>query len=62
MEKLKRLIEDNAVVSLRELEKDIGVCRQTLGSILNGKHKPTVLTVKKICNYFKVNYRDYLGE
>lgn len=44
--------------SLAAVAEKSGVSRQTLQNILNGK-KPSLLTVKKICNYFKVDYKDF---
>lgn len=57
---IKRLIEENLMVSLRQFEKKAGVTRQTIYNIFNNKCKPTVLTVKKICVYFGVDYKDYI--
>lgn len=59
MKNLKDLINDNLMISLRQFAKESGVSRQTLYNIMNG-FKPTVLTVKKICAYFKVDYKEYL--
>lgn len=57
---IKELINDKLMISLRQFEKETGVTRQTVYNILNGKGNPTVLTVKKICAYFGVNYKDYI--
>ena len=57
---IKELINDKLMVSLRQFEKEAGVTRQTIYNIFNDKCKPTVLTVKKICAYFGVDYKDYI--
>ena len=62
MNKLKDLIADNSMISLRQFAKEVGVTRRTLYSIINGEHKPYLLTVKKICAYFGVDYKDYIEE
>ena len=58
--KLKDLINDRLMISIRQFAKEIGITRQTVMNILSDKGKPTVLTVKKICAYFGVNYKDYI--
>lgn len=58
--KLKDLINDRLMISVRQLAKECGVSRQTLVNVLADKGTPTVLTVKKICAYFKVDYHDYI--
>ena len=57
---IKELINDKLMVSLRQFEKEAGVTRQTVYNIQNGKGNPTLLTVKKICAYFGVDYKDYI--
>lgn len=58
--KLKDLINDRLMISIRQFAKEIGITRQTVMNILSDKGKPTVLTVKKICAYFGVDYKDYI--
>lgn len=58
--KLKDLINER-VETLEQLSEKIGVTRQTLQNVLNGKN-PSLLTVKKICAYFGVDYKDYLED
>lgn len=58
--KLKDLINDRLMISLRQFEKETGVTRQTVYNILSDKGKPTVLTVKKICAYFGVDWREFI--
>lgn len=60
MKKLQDLINYKLMISIRKFEKETGVCRQTIMNILNNNHKPTELTVKKICKYFNVDYKEYL--
>lgn len=57
---LKDLINDRLMISLRQFAKECGVTRQTIYNILNGKYPPSLLTVKKICAYFGVDYKDYM--
>lgn len=57
--KLKDLLNDRTE-TLAKLSEGIGVSRQTLQNCLNGKGKPSLLTVKKICAYFGVDYKDYI--
>lgn len=56
---LKDLIEMRTI-PLRQFEKEIGVSRQTISNIMTGKTAASFLTVKKICNYFNVDYKEYL--
>lgn len=58
--KLKDLILDRLDVSIVKLSEKTGVTRQTIANILNEDHKPSLLTTKKICEYFKVNFREYI--
>lgn len=59
--KLKDLIEDRLMISLRRFAKEAGVSRPTISNILNGSRKnPSTLTVKKICRYFNVDWKDYI--
>lgn len=62
MEKIKRLIEDNLFTTVSEFCKNIDVSRETIANILNNKHKGqlSLLTVKKICRYFNVDFHDYI--
>lgn len=56
--KLKDLINER-METLTKLSEKSGVTRQTLQNILNGK-TPSLLTVKKICAYFGVDYKKYI--
>lgn len=58
--KLKDLILDNLEVSISQFSKDIGLNRRTIYYILTEKHQPRRVTIKKICKYFKVNFKDYI--
>ena len=60
MNKLQELIENNRTTSYEKLAQAIGVSRQTLYDIKNGKGTPYILTVKKICKYFGVDYKEYI--
>lgn len=58
MKQLKDLINERTV-TIRKLSGDIKVSPQTIQNILNGKN-PSLLTIKKVCNYFKVDFHDYI--
>lgn len=58
--KIKDLIEDRLMISIRQFAKETGIGRHTIAHILNGEGKPSLLTVKKICAYFGVDYKDYI--
>lgn len=57
---LGELINSNLEVSICKFAKDVGVSRMTIYNILNGKCLPTLATIKKICKYFNVDYRNYI--
>lgn len=60
-QRLASLILDNLEISIRKFCKEIKISRPTIDNIINNKdHEPTLLTIKKICNYFHVEYKDYL--
>lgn len=58
--KLKDLIINKLEISIRQFCKEIKISRQTIDNILNDKHTPTLLTIKKICKYFNVDFKDYI--
>lgn len=58
--KLKELIMDSLMISIRQFSKEVGLNRQTIYNILNDVGTPTVLTVKKITKYFGVDYKEYI--
>lgn len=58
--KIKDLIEDRLMISIRQFAKETGISRHTIAHILNGEGKQSLLTVKKICAYFGVDYKDYI--
>lgn len=58
--KIKDLIEDRLMISIRQFAKETGISRHTIAHILNGEGKSSLLTVKKICAYFGVDYKDYI--
>lgn len=62
--KLKDLILDRSMVSMEELSQNIGISRQTIYNIIDKKekYKPSLLTIKKICKYFNVEWRDFVDE
>ena len=60
--KIKDLILDNLNMSIRKFCKEVGLSRTTIDYILNdeNKHELNLLTIKKICNYFGADYKDYI--
>ena len=59
MKQLKDLI-DTRTETFDTLSRKIGTTKQTLFNVINNKGTPSILKVKKICKYFKVNYKDYI--
>ncbi len=59
-EKLKELITDKLTISINRFSKEIGISRQTIYKIFADKCTPSVLTVKKICEFFGEDYHDYI--
>ena len=57
---IKDLILDNLKISQRKFCKEIGISRQTIYKIINGRGTPTILTIKRICEYFDVDWKDYV--
>lgn len=60
MKNLKDLFDEKLMISLRQFEKKSGITRQTVYNVLGGRTKPAKLTIKKICAYFGVDYKDYI--
>lgn len=58
MEKLKELLLEREE-TMNEISQKTGLSRQTICNIRNGK-QPSFLTIKKICKYFNVDYKDYI--
>ena len=59
-EDIKYLLKHNRIKSLRDTASEIRISCQELHLIEKGKVKPKAETIKKICDYFNVNYKDYL--
>ena len=59
MKDIRDLINDRLLISIRQFGKEVGISRQTIMGILKRTHKPTFLTVKKICRFFDVDWREY---
>ena len=59
--KLKDLINERleSGVSISKLSKNCNVSRPTIYRVLNDG-KVGLLATQRICNYFKVNFRDYI--
>lgn len=58
--KIKDLILDRLEVSVSRFCREAGIHRNTAENILKDKHTPSLLTIKKICKYFGVDYKDYI--
>lgn len=60
--KIKDLILDKLDVSVIQFCKEAKVSRTIIYDILNDKYTHTLnlLTIKKICKYCGVDYKDYL--
>lgn len=59
-DKLKELMNNKLLISLRQFEKEAGVSRQTVYNLMNDKKKPSDLTIKKICAFFGEDFKDYI--
>ncbi len=59
-ENIKDLLKYNRKKSLRDTAREMRISFQELHLIENGKVKPKAETIKKICDYFNVDYMDYL--
>lgn len=59
-ENIKDLLKYNRIKSLRDTAAEMRISRPELHLIENGKVKPKKETIKKICDYFNVDYTDYL--
>lgn len=57
--KIVGLIEENLIENKRDFCRKIDVSVQTLYNLRKGK-KTSTLTIKKICNYFGVDWHDYV--
>lgn len=59
-EDIKDLLKYNRKKSLRDTAEEMRISFQELHLIENGKVKPKTETIKKICDYFNVDYMYYL--
>lgn len=57
---IKNLLKHNRIKSLRDTAAEMRISFTELHLIENGKVKPKKETIKKICDYFNLNYKDYL--
>lgn len=68
--KIKDLILDRLEISASQFCRVTGISRQTFENIIkddngfarkdNKGYQPSLLTIKKVCKYFNVDFRDYL--
>lgn len=60
LEKTKafRTLLKNQTMTVSQIARGAGITRQTVHNILNGAI-PSKLSVKKICKYLQVNWKDY---
>jgi DNA-binding XRE family transcriptional regulator len=62
MKKIKELIIERLETTISKFCKDTGVNRTTVDGILNEtyNHDLSLVTIKKICKYFDVDFKEYL--
>ena len=60
IENIKDLLKYNRKKSLRDTAEEMRISFQELHLIENGKVKPKTETIKKLCDYFNVDYMDCL--
>ena len=58
--KLKDLITDKLDEPMSKFCKKSGVNRTTITLIMKEDYQPSLLTIKKICKYFNVDFHDYI--
>lgn len=61
MKKIEDLINQR-IITKGQLCKEIGISRPTLDYILKGEKKSSLLTIKAICKYFNVDWKDYVED
>ena len=54
---LEKLRQENRT-NQEELAKAMGVSRQTIGSLENGRYNPSILLAFKLANYFNLKIED----
>ena len=59
VDSIKDLI-NSLTISQRKFCKEVGIDRSTIYNIMHDIHTPSTLTIKIICDYFGVDYRNYL--
>lgn len=59
---IRDLILDRLEVSVSQFGRECGVNRTTIYNIMHDKctSKLSLLTIKKICKYFNVDYKDFI--
>ena len=57
---IDKLLKYGRKKSLRDTAEEMRISYQELHLIENGKVKPKTETIKKICDYFNLDYMDYL--
>lgn len=68
MIKVVRKLKIQGLVASRKNEplaiflQKTGISRQTYYDFMTGKHRPTLATLNKICNYFGVSNLPYLED
>lgn len=59
MHKLSNLIKERKE-PIDRLSRNTGISKGTIKSLFTGQRQPSLLTIKKICAYFGVDYKDYI--
>lgn len=57
---IKELIRTKRDVTVTQFCEEAKITRQTYYNIMGDKFTPSLLTIKKICKYLKVDAKDYL--
>lgn len=57
--KIKDLLQEKLGLTKASFCRNVGISRPTIEKILNGK-QPSLSTIKKICEYFGVDPKDYI--
>lgn len=58
--KIKDLLQERLGLTKTMFCKEAKISRPTIDAILKDKQQPRLQTIKKICNYFNVDPKDYL--
>lgn len=60
MKKNLRDLLDEREVSFADIAEKTGLSRHTIYNVIKGNHNARRVTICKICNFFGVDWRDYI--